>query len=208
MRALTRLLAARSGQILVSSSVGDELGLSRQTVNRYLSLLEEVFLIKRIPAWSRNANSRAVATPKGAFVDSGIAANLLGQDVTRLQQPGAHLGALLESFVTMEIARQLTWSHERAELFHYRTKDKVEVDIVLENRRGQVVAMEVKASATVKGEDFRGIRHLASRLGDDFAVGMVLHTGPDTVAFGPRLRAVPISAIWEVPGSEYGSRAV
>src|SRR5262249_51271835 len=113
MRALIRLLAVRSGQLLIPGSLGNDLGLSRQTVNRYLSLLEEVFLIKRIPAWSRNLDSRAVAAPKSAFVDSGIAANLLDMDSARLRKPGGHLGPLLEGFVTMEIARQLTWSRER-----------------------------------------------------------------------------------------------
>ncbi|MGH3609399.1 MAG: ATP-binding protein, partial [Pseudonocardiaceae bacterium] len=77
MRAFTRLLAARSGQLVVTASMGSALGLSRNTIVRYLSLLEEVFLIKRIPAWSRNLSTRAVGTPKVAMVDSGIAANLL-----------------------------------------------------------------------------------------------------------------------------------
>ena len=96
----------------------------------------------------------------------------------------------------MELARQLTWSQVRADLYHYRTKDKVEVDIVLENRRGQVVAIEVKAAATVRNEDFAGIRHLGDRIGDDLIAGIVLYTGPETLPFGPRLRAMPISALW------------
>jgi len=96
MRALVRLLAARSGQLVVPAALGNELGVSRQTVVRYLELLEEVFLIKRIPAWSRNVSSRAVSTPKLAMVDSGIAANLLGADADRLRQPGAALGPLVE----------------------------------------------------------------------------------------------------------------
>lgn len=196
MRALVRLLAARSGQLVVPAALGNELGVSRQTVVRYLELLEEVFLIKRIPAWSRNVSSRAVSTPKLAMVDSGIAANLLGADADRLRQPGAGLGPLVEGFVAMELARQLTWSQVRADLYHYRTKDKVEVDIVLENRRGQVVAIEVKAAATVRNEDFAGIRHLGDRIGDDLIAGIVLYTGPETLPFGPRLRAMPISALW------------
>jgi predicted AAA+ superfamily ATPase len=98
----------------------------------------------------------------------------------------------------MELARQLTWSDERVELFHYRTKDKVEVDAVLENRRGQVVAIEVKAASTVRDSDFRGLRHMAERLGDDFVVGLVLYTGTQTLPFGPRLRAMPVSALWEI----------
>lgn len=198
MRALTRLVAARSGQLLVPGTLGGELGLPQPTVKRYLGLLEEVFLIKRIPAWSRNLSSRAVATPKVAMVDSGIAANLLGQNADSLRQPASQLGPLLEAFVAMEIARQLTWSRERAELYHYRTKDKVEVDIVLENRRGQVVAIDVKAAATVRGDDFRGIRHLADRLGDELVAGVVLYTGQQTLPFGPRFRAVPVSALWEM----------
>ena len=197
MRALTRLVAARSGQLLVPGALGNELNLPQPTVKRYLGLLEEVFLIKRIPAWSRNLSSRAIATPKVAMVDSGVAANLLGFDAGSLRQPAGPLGPLLEGFVAMELARQLTWSQQRVELYHYRTKDKVEVDIVLENRQGQVVAIDVKAASSVKAEDFRGLRHLADRLGDDMLVGIVLYTGQQTLPFGPQLRAVPISALWE-----------
>ncbi|MDH2425042.1 ATP-binding protein [Sphaerisporangium sp. TRM90804] len=199
MRALLRMLAARSGQLLVANALSDGVGLSARTVHRYLALLEEVFLTKRIPAWSRNVSSRAISTPKFAFVDSGVAANLLGADARSLVRPDGLFGPLLEGFVLMELARQLTWSEERAELFHYRTKEKVEVDAVLENRRGRVVGIEVKASSTVRPDDFRGLRHLADRLGDDFLVGVVLYTGTQTLPFGPRLRAMPVSALWEVP---------
>jgi predicted AAA+ superfamily ATPase len=98
----------------------------------------------------------------------------------------------------MELARQLTWSRQRAELFHYRTKDKVEVDAVLENRRGEVVGIEVKASSTVGPDDFRGLRHLAARTGGDFIVGVVPYTGTQTLPFGPKLRAMPAATLWEV----------
>jgi predicted AAA+ superfamily ATPase len=198
MRGLTRLVAARSGQLLVPGALGSELGLPQQTIKRYLGLLEEVFLIKRLPAWSRNLRTRAVGTPKVAMTDSGIAANLLDLDAGALRQPESQLGPLLEGFVAMELARQLSWSQQRAELYHYRTRDGVEVDIVMENRRGQVVAIDVKAGSTVRAEDFRGLRHLAERLGDSLVVGAVLYTGQETLPFGPRFRAIPISALWEV----------
>jgi uncharacterized protein len=99
----------------------------------------------------------------------------------------------------MELARQATWSQTRTELFHYRTKDHVEVDAVLESRQGKVVGIEVKAASTVGQEDFRGLHHLAQRLGDDFVAGLVLYTGQQTLSFGQRLRAMPVSALWEVP---------
>lgn len=198
MHALTRLVAARSGQLLVPGALGSELGLPKDTVRRYLRLLEEVFLLKRIPAWSRNLSARAISTPKVAMVDSGIAANLFGMDTVALGEAGGPLGSLLEGFVLMELARQLTWCEQVVELYHYRTRDKVEVDAILENSRRQVVAIEVKAAATVRGEDFRGLRHLSDRLGDDLIAGFVLYTGTETLPFGPRFRAVPISALWEM----------
>lgn len=197
MRALTRLLAARSGQLLVPGTLAGDLGLPRPTVARYIGLLEEVFLVKRLPAWSRNLSSRAVSTAKVALVDSGIAANLLGQDPRRLERPHSPLGGLLEGFVAMEIARQVEWSSTRPDLYHYRTRDGVEVDLVLERRSGEVIALDVKASSTVRAEDFRGIRHLQDRLGPDFIAGIVLYTGQHTRSFGDALRAVPISAVWE-----------
>ncbi|HWE89307.1 MAG TPA: ATP-binding protein [Pseudonocardiaceae bacterium] len=195
---MLRLVAARNANLLVPSSLATETGLSFHTVQRYLSLLEEVFLIRRIPAWSRNLSSRAVATPKVTFVDSGIAANMLQADAESLVRPGGLFGPLLEGFVAMELARQLTWSNTRATLYHYRTKDKIEVDVVLENRRGQIVGIEVKAATAVGSQDFRGLKHLADRVGDDFIAGYVLYTGDKTLPFGPKFRAVPVSALWQV----------
>lgn len=198
MRTLLQLVAARSGQLLVQNPLASDTGLSRATVERYLHLLEEVFLLKRIPAWSRNISTRATAAPKVALVDSGVAANLMAADTRWLARPDAPFGGLLEAFALMELARQLSWSREVADLSHYRTRDGVEVDAVLENRRGQVVALEIKASATVRSHDFAGLRHLAARLGDDLILGAVLYTGSETLSFGPRLMAMPLSALWSL----------
>ncbi|MEV0360759.1 ATP-binding protein [Nocardia sp. NPDC050697] len=198
MRTLVRLLVARSGGLLSTATLSNELGLGVSTVKRYLALLEEVFVVKRIPAWSRNVSSRATTAPKLAFVDSGIAAHQIGADARSLLRPTGQLGPLLEGFVLSELARQLTWAAEDAELFHYRTRDQIEVDAVLENRRGEVVGIEVKAASTVGADDFRGLRHLAERLGADFRTGIVLHTGQQTLPFGPKMLAMPISALWEL----------
>jgi predicted AAA+ superfamily ATPase len=198
LRTLVRLLAARSATLIPSGSLESALGLSRPTIARYLQALEEIFLVKRIPGWSRNLGTRATATAKLIFVDSGIAAHEVSFDARALLRPGAPVGPLLESFVLSELARQLTWSEQLAELYHYRDHSKFEVDAVLENRRGQVVGIEVKAATTVGQDDFRGLHRLADRLGDDFIVGVVLYTGTSTLPFGDKLRAMPVSALWQV----------
>lgn len=201
LQALLRLLAARSGQLVAAGSLESDLQISRPTVARYMSLLEEIFLIKRIPGWSRNLGTRATSTPKLFFTDSGIAGRLLSVDSHALRRPGAPFGPLLEGFVLSELARQLTWSNELADLYHYRDHNKVEVDAVLENRRRQVVGIEIKAASTVRAEDFSGLRRLAERLGEDFIVGIVLYTGTATLPFGSKFRALPVSAIWQLlPG--------
>jgi predicted AAA+ superfamily ATPase len=195
---LIRLLAARSGLLVAAGSLESELHISRPTVARYMHLLEEVFLIKRVPGWSRNLGTRATGAAKLIFVDSGIASRLLAVDAHTLRRPGAPFGPLLEGFVLSELARQLTWSQELVDLYHYRDHNKVEVDAVLENRQRQVVGIEVKAASTVRSEDFNGLRRLAEKLGDEFLVGVVLYTGNTMLPFGPKLRAMPVSALWQL----------
>ncbi|GAA2616030.1 ATP-binding protein [Dactylosporangium fulvum] len=195
---LIRLLAARSGLLVAAGSLESELQLSRPTIARYMRLLEEVFLIKRIPGWSRNLGTRATSTAKLVFVDSGIAARLLALDGHALRRPGAPFGPLLEGFVLSELARQTTWSQELVDIYHYRDHNKVEVDAVLENRQGQVIGIEIKAASTVRSEDFNGLRQLATKLDDDFVAGIVLYTGTTTLPFGPKLRAMPVSALWQL----------
>ena len=116
--------------------------------------------------------------------------------VTRLGEPDGAAGQMIENFVMMELSRQLTWSAQRARLCHYRTKDQVEVDAVLEAPDGRIIAIEVKAGATIRAEDLAGLRHLAQRLGTRFIAGYVLYTGQQTLPFGDRLRAIPIDALW------------
>jgi uncharacterized protein len=195
---LLGLLAGRTGGLLVPAALASQSGIPRTTLVRYLELLSSVFLIKSIPAWSAGPTHRAVGTPKLTFVDAGIASHLIGQDAARLGEPGGAAGPMMENFVVMELARQLTWSDERARLYHYRTKDKVEVDAVLETPDGRVVGVEVKAGATVRTEDLAGLRNLANLLGDRFVAGFVLYTGQQTLPFGEKIRAVPVEALWRL----------
>ncbi|MQY21650.1 ATP-binding protein [Nocardia macrotermitis] len=194
MRRLIVTLAAQTSGLLNYSRLASALSIPVTTVRDYVRLLELIYLIRLVPAWSANATTRAVATPKLVFTDSGLAAQLLAgitNDTTT--------GGLMETFVIGELTRQLTWSLSLAQLHHYRDRDGYEVDALLENNAGQVVAIEVKAAETVRAEDFRGLRYLERRLGDRFHAGFVMYCGDQQLPFGEKFSAVPISALWTTP---------
>jgi len=187
MRRLLSVVAARMGTLAVIQSIANDVALPRQTLSRYLDLLELVFVIKRVPAWSSNLTTRAISTPKLIVTDSGLGSRLIGMSEERAKDPVAPVGPLLENFAIGEVARQLTWTEEPVQLFHYRDRDQVEVDMVLEHAAGTVIGIEVKAAESVRSEDFRGLRHLANRLGDRFRAGIVLYAGEQQLSFGDRL---------------------
>jgi predicted AAA+ superfamily ATPase len=196
MRRLLSVVAARMGTLAVAQSIAADVNLPRMTLSRYLDLLELIFVIRRIPAWSSNLTTRAISTPKLIVTDSGLGGRLIGLSEERAKDPTAPVGPLLENFAIGEVARQLTWAEEPVQLFHYRDRDQVEVDMVLEHASGTVIGIEVKAAETVRRDDFRGLRHLASRLGERFRAGIVLYAGEQQLSFGDRLNALPMSALW------------
>lgn len=198
MRRLLNMVGSAMATLWVAERFAKQLQLPANTVKRYLDLLELLFVVRRIPAWSTNLTTRAVATPKLMIVDSGLAGHLAGMSVKRAKHPTAPVGPLLENFMLSELARQLSWAEEPVRLYHYRDRDGYEVDAVLERASGEIVAVEVKAAETVRGEDFRGIQRLQRRLGDQLLAGFVLYAGGQVLPFGDRLRALPMSTLWSV----------
>jgi uncharacterized protein len=107
--------------------------------------------------------------------------------------PRTHPG---ESFVFSELSKATAWAKERVSLFHYRDKDKLEVDFVLENVAGQIAGVEVKAAASVTRRDFAGLERVASAAGAAFVQGILLYDGDQVLTFGENLRAAPLSTLW------------
>ena len=193
---LLKLLAARASGLLNLADVGRDAGLPHTTLTRYLALLETVFLVHRLPAWSHNLGQRLVKAPKLHLVDSGLACHLLGADARRLSEDRPLMGRLLESYVVGELRKQVSWADSRTALYFFRTATGLEVDVVLERPDGSVAGIEVKASASVGASDFAALKTLRNQLGQLFRAGVVLYLGDQVVPFGDKLWLVPLPALW------------
>jgi len=191
-----RLLAEHSGQLVNYSQLGASINVSYKTGQRYVALLEQVFLVATLRPWYTNALKRIAKTPKLHFLDSGLLAAARGLTFERVKASRELFGALLETFVFSEVLKLMTASDMRLTPYHFRDQQMREVDIVLERDDGMIVGIEIKASATVKSSDFGGLRTLAEACKDRFAFGVVLYDSTDFVPFSDKLAAAPLSCLW------------
>lgn len=195
---ILRLLAARSAALTNFSSIGRDLGIDHKTVASHIRALEQLFMVIRLPAWHVNLGHRVVRSAKLHVADTGMLCSLIGVDAARLIEDGAVAGSIFETFVVSEIARLASVSElgSLLNLHHYRDQRGYEVDLVIEHAGGDLVGVEVKASATPRMGDATGLALLRDRLGDRFRQGIVLHLGPETVPLGDRISATPLAGLW------------
>lgn len=193
---LLQLAAGQTARLVNVAEMASAFQLSRPTIRDYVVLLEKIFLLEHLPPWHTNRLSRLIKTPKLHLADTGLATSFLGVDAELLSKDRTMLGQILETFVLQELKRQASWNDRPVQFYHFRDKDGVEVDIVLE-QAGKVAGIEIKAASTVTKKDFRGLVKLQETMGDQFVAGVVMYDGESAVGFGDGLYAVPIRALWE-----------
>lgn len=193
---LLAVIAAHTPALLNFAELSRTLAIPQSTLKRYITLLEATFLIQQLPAWSGNFTKRLVKTSKIVMGDTGLMAHLLGLNQKSLAA-GRLVGPLFENFVIMELKKQIIWSAAKPQMFHFRTQAGQEVDIVLEDRSGNLVGIEVKAGATIHAHDFKGLRVLAEATDRRFRRGIVLYTGTEIIPFGEFMTALPVQSLWQ-----------
>jgi predicted AAA+ superfamily ATPase len=197
---LFRRLASQTAQVLNITAAANSVGVDKGTAASYVTLLEHLFLLHRLPAWGRGLRSRATAMPKVHLVDSGLAARLLRITPERLSRldPSAQteFGHLLESFVVNEILKQASWTDDVTAVGHWRTHDGHEVDLIAECSDGGVTGFEVKAGRDISRRDIKGLMALRDTLGDQFRAGIVLTTGDVGYRLDHKIYVCPITQLW------------
>lgn len=191
-----RALAHTAGQMCNYTQLGAQVGLDGKTALRYCGVFEQMYLLQRIDVWARNRLSRVVKTAKLQFLDAGLLASLLDLTAQEVAQDRTRFGNVLETFVFGELLKHSTTAQDDYRLMYYRDADKFKVDVVIENAAGQLVGVEVKAAATVKASDLRGLKKWAALAGPQFRLGVVLYDGTETLPLGDGLWAAPLSSLW------------
>ncbi|OGB83307.1 hypothetical protein A3F66_05605 [candidate division TM6 bacterium RIFCSPHIGHO2_12_FULL_32_22] len=191
-------LAHRAAGLLNISDISRNLTLPQATLQRYSSLLEALYIIYFAYPWHMKSDKKFIKSKKSYLVDSGFLSNLLKINSKEMLKESNMVGNIVENFIVMELLKQLSWSETIAELYHFRTVSGVEVDIVLEDEYKNLVAIEVKNSATVYPDDFKNLSYFKELVGKKFVKGIVLYNGEQILPFGENLLAVPINSLWSV----------
>ncbi|MCI1748333.1 MAG: ATP-binding protein [Acidipropionibacterium sp.] len=201
---ILRVLASQNSEELNVTGLASDLAIPASTLKPLLDLLETLYLVQRIPAWSTNLTRRVVSRPKVALLDTGLTARLINVSVDGASPAvnGDVAGHLLEGFVAGELRKQLAWAEENVQMYHYRDRVGSEVDLILETGDGRVAGIEVKATSMVGGHDVKWLAMLRDKLGDRFVQGIVLHTGPTRWSFqgaDPAVGGLPSAAAGAPP---------
>ncbi len=202
LRALTPYLAGLTGNLLKFASLANDLKINDRLAKRYVEILELMYLLKRLPSYRKNRAKRiATEMSKLHFIDTGLACNLLRLNSPEQLLQSGHYGPLFENLVFSELLKQVACAPEPCELYHFRDKRQREVDLVLEYGWSRVIGIEVKASASVRAEDFRNLAHFAETAGAGFDRGVLIYTGDEILPFRygqHRFHALPVSLLGEL----------
>ena len=191
---LLALSSAHTAQLVNFTTLSKAFQISRATIVDYMTLLEQMFFVTKLPPWHTSHFRRLIKTPKIHLSDAGLACAMLGLNTFSLKRNRNLLGQLLETFVFQELLRQASYSKHHHVFFYYRDKKGTEVDIVIERDR-LITGIEVKASATVNRGDFKGLFALKKTIGKRFVCGVVLYDGEMSLSFGNQMYALPLNVL-------------
>lgn len=197
LRRYLSALAVNSAGLVAEESLREAAGINTKTAREYQALFQRMFVLDLVPAWFSNRVKRLVKTPKRYLVDPALVAAVLGLGREAILYGPDMLGRLMDTFVAAQLRAELAVSDLGPRLYHLREEHgRREVDLVIETVSGTLIGIEIKASATVTAHDARHLAWLRDEVGDAFAAGLVLHTGPYVFPLGDRLVAAPVSALW------------
>jgi len=177
------LCAGRTGQLVNTTALANQCGITHNTAKAWLSVLEAGYLVHLLKPHHRNFNKRLVKTPKLYFLDVGLAASLLGIQDAHMMTLHPLRGALFETWVVSELLKSRFNRGKRSNLFFWRDRSGNEMDLILERGR-ELVPVEIKSGATVNRDYFKGMDRWEALSGDTETPKWVVYGGMDRQSRG------------------------
>ncbi len=174
-----RLCAARTGQIFNMSELARDVGVSVPTIKKWLSVLEASYQIYLLPPHFNNFGKRIIKSPKLYFIDAAIATFLLGLHTKEPTLLGPAFGQLFESIVVSEWIKAFYHRGERPELYYWRSKGGVEVDLIVD-RNGRLYPIEIKATSTLLPAHTESLGRWGALAGDLASRGLIVANSSKT----------------------------
>jgi predicted AAA+ superfamily ATPase len=197
MRKYLHVVAANTGGVPTHKLLYGGADIDRATAVSYDNLLDNLMITQRVPAWAGSFMDRAVRLPKRYLIDPGLLGPLLRVDHRRALRDNDLLGRILDTLVAAQFRAECALSVVGSDMYHLRDANgRHEIDLLIEARDGQMIAIEVKATAAPSRADARHLEWLRERLGAMLAVGLLVHTGPRVFGLTERIFAVPIASLW------------
>ncbi len=197
MRELLFILAAWSSKFIDISAIASSVALSRPTINSYINALEAMYLVERVKAWSKTDYDRVNKKDKLFMTDTGLMAAILNWKFDDIQFDGDRNGKLLETFIFNQLSALIDAQNDDYRLYHYRDRQKREIDFIVENEQGNLLGIEVRAGSSINKTHFKHLSWFKENLAKDkLFTGIILYTGNDIVPFGERTFAIPINKLW------------
>lgn len=197
MQRLLKAVAVNTAGLPSMTSLAEAAGIDQRTAVSYLDVLEDLRVVQRVQPWFHNQMSRMVKTPKYYVTDSGLAASLRQADTAAVTASGDLMGRLIDTFIVSQLRPILDLAQPRATIHHLRDNSgKHEVDLVLERPGHGIVGIEIKAASAVSARDAKHLTWLRDETPDEFACGIVLHTGRSVHQIDHKLWAMPVAALW------------
>jgi predicted AAA+ superfamily ATPase len=197
MKELLYVLAAWSSKFIDISAICSSLGIARQTLVSYINALEALYLVERVRPWSKTDYDRVNKHDKLFMTDTGIMGTILGWRFEKIRLDGDKTGKLIETFVFTQLAALIDAQQQEYQIYHYRDREKREVDFIIENEDGNLLGIEVKAGSALSQDSFKHLKWFRDNMaGKHTFIGIVLYTGENVLSFGSDMWAVPISVLW------------
>lgn len=197
MRELVNILAAWSGKFMDISAIGSGLSIQRPTIESYINALEALYLVERIYPWTKTDYARVGKKSKLFMADSGLMATLLRWKMDQVRFDSDRSGKLMETFTFNEIMAQVDAGDGLYELFHYRDREKREIDFIIEREDNSLLGIEIKSGSAVGKNDFKHLKWFQNNIAPNQTfTGIILYTGEIPASFGNNLWAVPFGLLW------------